>query len=80
MVYGKPVINTALKSGVPYVSLHGKTGLTVPPSSPKALAQAINYLAEHKELRENYGKAAAERVKNDFNEKKILGRLYDILK
>ena len=80
MVYGKPVINTALKSGVPYVSLHGKTGLTVPPSSPKALAQAINYLAEHKELREKYGKAAAERVKTDFNEKKILGKLYDILK
>ena len=79
MVYGKPVINTALSSGVPYVSLHGKTGLTVPPSSPKALAQAINYLAEHSELREKYGKAAAERVKNEFNEKKILDKLYDIL-
>ena len=80
MVYGKPVINTSLSSGVPYVSLHGKTGLTVPPSSPKALAKAINYLAENKELREKLGKAAAERVKNEFNEEKILGKLYDILK
>ena len=80
MVYGKPVINTALKSGVPYVSIDGETGITVPPSSPKALAQAISTLAENSGLREKYGKAAAERVKNDFNEKTILGKLYDILK
>lgn len=80
MVYGKPVINTALKSGVPYVSLNGKTGITVPPSSPKALAKAINTLAADRELREKYGKAAAERVKSDFNEKNILGRLYELLK
>ena len=80
MVYGKPVINTALRSGVPYVSLNGRTGLTVPPSSPKALAKAMTRLAEDKELRERYGRAAAERVQKDFNEKKILGDLYEILK
>ena len=80
MVYGKPVINTSLPSGVPYVSLHGKTGLTVPPSSPKALAKAITLLAEDKELREKYGRAAAERVQKDFNEKKILNDLYELLK
>lgn len=80
MVYGKPVINTSLPSGVPYVSLHGKTGLTVPPSSPKALAKAITLLAEDKELREKYGRAAAERVQTDFNEKKILNDLYELLK
>lgn len=80
MVYGKPVINTALKSGVPYVSINGQTGITVPPSSPKALAAAINKLAEDKELREKYGRAAAERVKSEFNEKVILGKLYEILK
>ena len=80
MIYGKPVINTALKSGVPYVSLNGKTGITVPPSDPKALAKAINTLAENKELREKYGKAAAQRVKSSFNEKNILKQLYDILK
>ena len=80
MVYGKPVINTSLPSGVPYVSLHGKTGLTVPPQSPKALAKAISLLAEDRELREKLGRAAAERAAECFSEKKILQRLYELLK
>ncbi|MBR6069964.1 MAG: glycosyltransferase [Ruminococcus sp.] len=79
MVYGKPVINTSLPSGVPHVSLHGVTGLTVPPSSPKALAAAINRLAEDKPLRDKLGKNAAYRVKHDFNEKDIIRKLYDFL-
>lgn len=79
MVYGKPVINTALPSGVPYVSLDGKTGLTVKPKSPKALAEAINRLAGDRELREKLGKAAAVRVAEEFSEESIQKRLYDIL-
>lgn len=79
MVYGKPVINTNLPSGVPHVSLDGETGLTVPPSDVKALAKAINRLAEDKELREELGRNAAERVKEKFSEKKIIRSLYGYL-
>lgn len=79
MVYGKPVINTKLPSGVPYVSVHGETGLTVPPKSPMALAAAINRLAEDRALREKLGRNAAYRVKRDFNEKDIIKRLYEAL-
>ncbi len=79
MVYGKPVINTNLPSGVPYVSVHGETGLTVPPSSPKALAAAINRLAEDRPLREKLGRNAAYRVKRDFNEKDVIKKLYEAL-
>ena len=79
MVYGKPVINTALPSGVPHVSLDGETGLTVPPSNANALAKAINRLAENKELREELGKKAAQRVMDNFNEKDVIRRLYDYL-
>lgn len=79
MVYGKPVINTKLPSGVPYVSIHGKTGLTVPPSDAKALAKAINTLVADAKMRENFGKAAAERVMTEFNEKNVIRKLYGVL-
>lgn len=79
MIYGKPVINTALPSGVPHVSLHGRTGLTVPPSDPKSLALAINRLASEDELREAYGNNARKRVETCFNEKNIIRQLYKIL-
>jgi rhamnosyl/mannosyltransferase len=79
MVYGKPVINTRLPSGVPFVSVHGETGITVPPASPMALASAMNKLAEDKELREKLGRNAAVRVKKYFSEKEVIKSLYDAL-
>lgn len=79
MVCGKPVINTSLPSGVPFVSVHGKTGLTVPPSDAKALASAVNTLASDSTLREKYGKAASERVMKEFNEKNVIKKLCSVL-
>lgn len=79
MVYGKPVVNTNLPSGVPFVSLDGQTGLTVPPSDPEALAKALNNLAENKTLREIYGNNAAERVRKYFNEKNVITEIYSAL-
>lgn len=79
MVYGKPVINTSLPSGVPCVSVHGKTGLTVSPCDAKALADAVNTLAADRKMREKFGKAAAERVMTEFNEKNVIRKLYRVL-
>ena len=79
MIYGKPVINTDLPSGVPYVSLHGKTGFTVRPDDPKHLASAIIRLANDGSLRERFGNAAKQRVLDEFNEKDVIKKLYDIL-
>ncbi len=79
MIYGKPVINTDLDSGVPYVSIGGVTGLTVKRGSVRELAEAINILAENSELRRIMGIAAAERAISEFREKGALKRLYRVL-
>lgn len=79
MVYGKPVINTSLPTGVPFVSIHERTGLTVPPGDASALADAINILAKDSKLRKKYGDAAAKRVKEQFQEKDVLDRIFEVL-
>ena len=72
MAFSKPVINTQLKMGVPYVSLNGKTGITVPPGDVDALAEAMNTLANDPKLRETYGKAGYERVCGEFSEQRMM--------
>jgi glycosyltransferase involved in cell wall biosynthesis len=78
MACGKPVINTALDSGVPFVSQHGITGLTVPPGDPGALALAINKLLDNQDLRLRYGWAARERVHSKFHLDVMVGRILDL--
>lgn len=67
MACGVPVVNTRLASGVPFVSIDGMTGVTVPPRDPEALAAAINLLLNNPSLRRRYGDAARLRVKSEFS-------------
>ena len=80
MAHGKPVINTDLPSGVPYVSLHNITGLTVPPKDDDALAKAIQSLADNTELRAKFGAAAKKRAENEFSETKMLKSILTLYK
>jgi rhamnosyl/mannosyltransferase len=71
MACGIPVVNTELDSGVPEVSLHGVTGITVPPKDPQALSHAIRILLDNAETRANYGQAAAVRVGEKFTARQM---------
>ena len=79
MVYGKPVINTDLPSGVPYVSLNGKTGITVKPGDADELKTAIQSLVDDPSSRKFYGINARERVLSEFNEDDVIVRLHNLL-
>lgn len=67
MSQGTPVINTSLKSGVPWVSLHKITGLTVGAKNPKELAEAILKM-DSETLITKYGISAYRRYRDVFSE------------
>lgn len=75
MIQGKAVINTNLPTGVPYVSLHNKTGLTVEPKNSSELAKAIDKLSNDFDLRKNLGKNGHVRVSNQFANTVIFKKL-----
>lgn len=78
MACGKPVVNTYLESGVPFVSIDGQTGITVPPGSPDALASAVNLLLDDPALAAAYGDAAARRVQTEFSLDAMVRRTLDV--
>ncbi len=78
MVYGKPVINTSLPTGVPYVSPDGVSGITVPPRDENALAAAIDSLVHDDELRKKYGENAYTLVREKYASEKVLEKISDI--
>ena len=66
MAYGKPVINTNVKNGAPYVGVHGKTGFTVEPMDVDALYEAMKKLQENAGLRKEMGAFAYELVRKKY--------------
>jgi glycosyltransferase involved in cell wall biosynthesis len=71
MAAGIPVVNTEIESGVPEVSVHGVTGITVPPKDPEALAHAIQILFDNDDAHERYGRAGALRAREQFSTQRM---------
>jgi glycosyltransferase involved in cell wall biosynthesis len=74
MAAGVPVVNTQLDSGVPYVSLDGITGITVPPEDPEAMAAAINRILGDPALRQAFSQAARLRAAEEFSVQTMAAR------
>ena len=64
---------------MPLVSLHGETGLTVPPGNAAALTDAIETLLADDALREQYGKAARARVLQEFSLMRVMAQTRNVL-
>jgi rhamnosyl/mannosyltransferase len=69
---GVPVINTALDSGVPEVSLDGATGLTVPPGDPRQLAEAMNRILDDRALAKSFGASGRRRALERFTVERMV--------
>lgn len=76
MSFGKPVVNTKLPGGVPYVSLDGATGITVPPGNSRKLAAAMQKLVDDSDLRGKLGAVAYKRAREEFSMDVMLERLF----
>ncbi|MCY1036352.1 glycosyltransferase [Corallococcus sp. BB11-1] len=76
---GLPVLNTAIPdSGVAWVSVHERTGLTVPVGDARALAAAARRLVEEPGLRERLGRGAQERARAEFAHDVMASRSLDL--
>ena len=78
LAMGVPAVSTTV-SGVPEILEDKTTGLTVPPSSPARMAEAILTLLTDEPLRARIKECGRQKVINDFDNKKhikVLAELY----
>jgi glycosyltransferase involved in cell wall biosynthesis len=78
MARGLVVVNTSLPTAVPHVSLHGKTGLTVPPRDSAALAKAINALLADEGWRSTLGANGRQRAQQEFSIATMVSRTMQV--
>jgi Glycosyltransferase len=65
MASGKPVVSTIV-AGIPELVANEETGLLVPPNDPFAIANALGRLAGDQNYRDRLGRAARERIEDNF--------------
>ena len=74
---GKPLIATEV-GGLREVCIDGKTGISVPPFHPEAVAQAVLALKESGELRRQLGKNGRHLVEERFTFQKTLDQMEEV--
>ena len=78
MAVGLPIVNTNLPTGVPDIARHGREALTVPPSDPVALAEAIKQLLNDRDLALRLGAGGRERAKSEYRLEIFVKRVEDV--
>ena len=78
MACGKPVVNTQLDSGVPFVSPHGVSGLTVPPADSDALGEALEQLLNQADRKDELGQGGRSRVQDKFTVERMVQSTFNL--
>jgi len=83
MACGLPVVSTNLDTGVPFINKDGESGIIVEKASPKALADAINFLINNPNKRKEMGEKAKKRAYELFGAKTMIDKIraiyYEVL-
>lgn len=77
MAMGVPVVGTRI-SAIPELIEDGKTGLLVMPGQPEKMADAMIRLLTDMPLRQQIIRSAENRVRLEFDNRKLIGQLADI--
>lgn len=78
MAFGKPIVSTALDTGVSYVNRDGETGIVVPPADVNALAEAIRKILGDDSLRARLGREARRRFESEFRIETAAERMFEL--
>jgi len=65
-MFAKPMVSCEINSGMSFININKKTGLTVPPESPEDFSNAVNTLLD-KDIARQYGDAARTRYEENFS-------------
>lgn len=76
MAAGLPVVSTN-HSGIPEVIQNGINGLLVPPGDENALAEAMAWIIDHPQARQELGRTAKQTISEKFDADKNTVRLLD---
>lgn len=79
MQRGRPVVATWV-GGIPELVSHGESGLLVAPGNADALNQALHTLLSDHAMADRMGRAAAQIVRNSFNESQSADELIAMFK
>jgi colanic acid/amylovoran biosynthesis glycosyltransferase len=74
---GLPVVSTR-HGGIPEVVLHEKTGLLVPERDVDALVGAIEFLIQHDDQRDEFGRAGATHIREHYDLERVNNDLVEL--
>jgi glycosyltransferase involved in cell wall biosynthesis len=75
---GRPII-MAMEGVIQQLVMNAQAGLCIPPGDPPAMAQAIQWLADHPEERQTMGLNGRKYVEENFDRTKLAEQLVGIL-
>lgn len=78
MACGLPIVSTDLPTGVPDVNKHEESGLIVPPSESRALAEALKKILGDEMLRERLGASGRKRAHECFTAERMAADVMDV--